>query len=140
MSGCALCQEDGGLVLVRQADWRLVRALDTPAFPATYRVIWNAHVAEWTDLSLEQRQRCMDVVAQVEVLMREHLAPTKVNLASLGNVVAHVHWHVVARFDWDTHFPAPIWAAPLRATDAPRQADLNGRLPELDRALQAQWA
>ena len=119
-------------MLVRQADWRLVRALDTPAFPATYRVIWNAHVAEWTDLSPEQRQRCMDVVAQVETLVRQHLAPTKVNLASLGNVVA--------RFDWDSHFPAPIWAPPLRPIDAPRQEALSGRLPELDRALQAQWA
>jgi diadenosine tetraphosphate (Ap4A) HIT family hydrolase len=55
-------------------------------------------------------------------------------------VVAHVHWHVVARFDWDSHFPAPIWATPLRPIDAMRQADLAGRLPELDRALQAQWA
>jgi diadenosine tetraphosphate (Ap4A) HIT family hydrolase len=97
-------------------------------------------VAEWTDLGPEQRQRCMDVVAQVEALLRQHLVPTKVNLASLGNVVAHVHWHVVARFDWDSHFPAPIWADPLRPIDGPRQADLAGRLPELDRALQAQWA
>ena len=127
-------------MLVRHADWRLVRALDTPAFPATYRVIWNAHVAEWTDLSPEQRQRCMDVVAQVEALVRQHLTPTKVNLASLGNVVAHVHWHVVARFDWDSHFPAPIWASPTRPIDAPRQEALSGLLPELDRALQAQWS
>jgi len=74
------------------------------------------------------------------VLVRQHLAPTKVNLASLGNVVAHVHWHVVARFDWDSHFPAPIWAPPLRPIDAPRQEALSGCLPDLDRALQAQWA
>lgn len=140
MSACALCQEDGGLVLVRQADWRLVRPLDTPAFPATYRVIWNAHVAEWTDLDVEQRRRCMDAVSQVEVLMREHLAPTKINLASLGNVVAHVHWHVVARFDWDSHFPAPVWAAPLRSIDETQQAALGARLPALDMALKARWA
>ena len=137
MSTCALCQEDGGLVLVRQADWRLVRALDTPAFPATYRVIWNTHVAEWTDLDVEQRRRCMDAVSQVEVLMREHLAPTKINLASLGNVVAHVHWHVVARFDWDSHFPAPIWAPAQREFDASHRAfaTLTQQLPALDRAL-----
>jgi diadenosine tetraphosphate (Ap4A) HIT family hydrolase len=140
VSGCALCQEGGGLVLVRQPDWRLVRASDTPAFPATYRVIWNAHVVEWTDLDLEQRQRCMAVVAQVELLMRQHLAPTKINLASLGNVVAHVHWHVVARFDWDSHFPAPIWATAQRSIDDQRQAELCERLPTLDRALQAHWA
>jgi diadenosine tetraphosphate (Ap4A) HIT family hydrolase len=137
---CALCQDEGGVVLVRQAEWRLVRALDTPAFPATYRVIWNDHLAEWTDLDLEQRRRCMDVVAQVERLMREHLAPTKVNLASLGNVVAHVHWHVMARFDWDSHFPAPVWAAPLRAIDDVQQAELAVRLSVLDQAFKAHWA
>ncbi len=140
MTVCALCQDEGGVVLVRQAEWRLVRALDTPAFPATYRVIWNDHLAEWTDLDLEQRRRCMDVVAQVERLMREHLAPTKVNLASLGNVVAHVHWHVMARFDWDSHFPAPVWAAPLRAIDDVQQAELAVRLSVLDQAFKAHWA
>lgn len=140
MTECALCRHDGGLVLSRHPDWRLVRALDAPAFPATYRVIWNAHEAEWTDLSPDQRHRCMDVVAQVEVLVRQHLAPTKVNLASLGNVVAHVHWHVVARFDWDSHFPAPIWASPQRPMDELRQAAMGERLPALDQALQARWA
>lgn len=59
MSDCAQCHDDGGLVLVRQAYWRLVRALDTPAFFATNRVIWNACVSEWTDLnrSLEPERR-----------------------------------------------------------------------------------
>lgn len=140
MSDCALCQGDGGWVLVRQADWRLVRAQDTPAFPATYRVIWNAHAAEWTDLNTEQRGRCMAVVEQVEALMRQHLAPTKINLASLGNVVAHVHWHVVARFDWDSHFPAPVWAAPVRTLDHVRHSALCQQLPALDAALTAHWA
>ncbi|MEY4506449.1 MAG: hypothetical protein RL297_1027 [Pseudomonadota bacterium] len=140
MSDCALCQDDGGLVLVRHADWRLVRALDTPAFPATYRVIWNAHACEWTDLNPEQRERCMDVVARVEALMRQYLQPTKVNLASLGNVVAHVHWHVVARFDWDSHFPAPVWATALRPIDELRWQAARPRLAQLDAALTAHWA
>jgi diadenosine tetraphosphate (Ap4A) HIT family hydrolase len=47
-------------------------------------------------------------------VLRDTLAPTKVNLATLGNVVPHLHWHVIARFDWDSHFPAPVWAAPQR--------------------------
>jgi len=132
---CPLCQEDGGLVLVRQPDWRLVRVLDTPAFPAFYRVIWQAHVAEWTDLSPDQRRRCMAVVEQVEALMRKHLMPTKINLASLGNVVPHLHWHVIARFDWDSHFPAPLWATPVRPTDQARCATVSERLPMVDAAM-----
>jgi diadenosine tetraphosphate (Ap4A) HIT family hydrolase len=77
---------------------------------------------------------------QVEALMREHLRPTKVNLASLGNVVPHLHWHVIARFDWDSHFPAPIWAEGQRPIDESRRASLQTQLPVLDAALQAYWA
>ena len=51
----------------------------------------------------------MGVVAQVEQALRQHLQRTKINLAALGNLVPHLHWHVIARFDWDSHFPAPVW-------------------------------
>ena len=47
----------------------------------------------------------MGAVSSVERVLRDALAPTKINLASLGNVVPHLHWHVIARFDWDSHFP-----------------------------------
>ena len=115
---CALCREDGGLVVHRAADWRVVR-VDDADFPAFYRVIWNAHVAEFGELDRAARQRCMEVVAAVEGVLREALAPTKINLASLGNVVPHLHWHVIARFGWDSRFPQPVWAAPLRAVEPP---------------------
>jgi diadenosine tetraphosphate (Ap4A) HIT family hydrolase len=79
----------------------------------------------------------MEVVAAVETAVRLHLQPTKVNLASLGNVVPHLHWHVVARFDWDSHFPAPLWAPPARASDPVRLAALRERLATCDAALAA---
>ena len=85
-------------------------------FPAYYRVIWNAHVAEFTDLAPDERAECMEVVACVERVLREQLQPTKINLASLGNMVPHLHWHVIARFDWDSRFPGPIWAPARRAS------------------------
>ena len=40
--------------------------------------------------------------------------PDKINLASLGNMVPHLHWHVIPRFRDDRHFPEPIWGAPQR--------------------------
>jgi diadenosine tetraphosphate (Ap4A) HIT family hydrolase len=54
-----------------------------------------------------------------ESVLRELYQPEKVNLASFGNVVPHVHWHVIARFVDDAHFPDAIWA-PARRTAAPR--------------------
>lgn len=108
-SGCELCEQDGGILLLQTPQWRVIRALDDD-HPAFYRVIWNDHVSEWTDLSASDRAVMMGVVETVESALRAHLKPTKVNLASLGNVVPHLHWHVIARFDWDARWPAPVWA------------------------------
>ena len=121
--GCLLCDADGGLVVARTLRFRVVRVLDEPAHPAFYRLIWNTHVAEFSDLSDTDRHACMDAVTEIERVLRALLAPTKVNLASLGNVVPHLHWHVIARFDGDSHFPAPIWAAAQREA-APRALPL----------------
>jgi diadenosine tetraphosphate (Ap4A) HIT family hydrolase len=73
-------------------------------------VIWNRHVAEFSDLGDGERDRVMRVVYAVERAIRRILQPVKVNLASLGNQVPHVHWHVIPRFSNDAHFPLPIWA------------------------------
>lgn len=120
-SACSLCDTDGGAVVWRNTRLRVVRA-DEPGFPAFYRVIWNAHAAEFSDLAASDRQHCMDAVVAVEQALREQLQPAKINVASLGNMVPHVHWHVIARFAWDSHFPAPVWAAAQR-TSPPDRCD-----------------
>lgn len=114
--GCELCTQDGGVLVVRTDKLRVIRAIDAD-HPAFYRVIWNDHVAEWTDLVPENRSHIMQTVAKVETVLREALAPTKINLASLGNVVPHLHWHVIARYDWDARWPAPVWAPKQREVD-----------------------
>jgi diadenosine tetraphosphate (Ap4A) HIT family hydrolase len=63
------------------------------------------------------------------------LAPTKINLATLGNVVPHLHWHVIARFDWDSHFPNPIWGAAVRVVSPPAVDRLPVALEQLDAAV-----
>ncbi|MEJ7137259.1 HIT family protein [Amphibiibacter pelophylacis] len=116
----------------------VVRVLDMPLFPAYYRVIWREHATEWSELGPSDRQRCMEVVTVIEQLLREQLSPDKINLASLGNVVPHLHWHVVARFGWDTHFPQSIWSAPVRDIDADGSTHLShiqDLLPRLDHSL-----
>lgn len=135
VEACILCATEGGIPILRRPAWRLVRVEDTPGFPAFYRVIWNAHVAEWSDLDAEARSDCLEVVTTVERVLRQKLAPTKINLASLGNVVPHLHWHVVARFEWDSHFPAPLWAAAVRPVHTRRHEELVASMPAVDEAL-----
>ena len=134
-SNCELCDSDGGLPIARMQQFRVIRVADRD-YPGFYRVIWNAHVAEFSDLSADERRACMDAVAVVEQLMRQHLRPTKVNLASLGNMVPHLHWHVIARFETDRHFPQPVWATASRpAGGEPATAQLA--LQALDKAIAA---
>ena len=114
--GCELCENDGGTLIVRTDKLRVIRAHE-PDHPAFYRVIWNDHVAEWTDLAPPDRSHLMQAVAKVETVMRQLLAPTKINLASLGNMVPHLHWHVIARFDGDARWPAPVWAPKNQSAD-----------------------
>lgn len=131
---CVLCHEAGGLPVWQGAQLRVIRAQEA-GFPAFYRVVWTAHAAELSDLSEAERHTCMAAVVAVERVLRAQLAPTKINLAALGNMVAHLHWHVIARYDWDSHFPAAVWANPLRQRDLLREAQLQTELAACDAAI-----
>lgn len=137
---CPLCTQVGGHLVWQDDDWRVIRA-DEAGFPAFYRVIHQRHVPEFSGLSAAGRVRCMELVTAVERVLIDRLTPTKVNLAALGNVVAHLHWHVIARFEWDSHFPQPVWADALRVPEPAPLQRLPLPLPDLDaavaRALQA---
>lgn len=106
---CVFCREDGGDVLWHDDTMRIVLAAEHD-YPGLCRVIWNKHVAEFSDLTDTERDRVMRAVNAVERAIRRILQPVKVNLASLGNQVPHVHWHVIPRYSNDPHFPLPIWA------------------------------
>ena len=133
-AGCPLCEAPGGRIVVQAPRWRLVHAQE-PGFPAFYRVVWEQHVREFSQLVPADRQSCMDVVVAVEEALLRHLQPAKVNVASLGNAVAHLHWHVIARFDWDSHFPGAVWAAAQRPVEPHRIEALEARLPALEQDL-----
>ncbi len=81
-ASCPLCATEGGLPVWRGRRLRVIRAQEE-GFPAFYRVVWNAHVAEFSDLDAADRQHCMDAVVVVERVLRERLAPAKIHLAAL---------------------------------------------------------
>ena len=114
---CELCAGNGGELLVRRPQYRVVLVEDA-RYPGFCRVVWNAHVREMSDLSDQDRGLLMQAVWQVEAAVREVMRPHKLNLASLGNVTPHLHWHVIPRYRDDAHFPDPVWAS-LRREPAP---------------------
>ncbi|MEN9879650.1 MAG: hypothetical protein RIQ55_296 [Pseudomonadota bacterium] len=108
-SPCPLCAPIGEDILYLTDLYRIV-AVNDANWPGFCRVILNAHTGEMTDLTIEDRSAIMSAVYATESILRDLLQPDKINLASLGNVVPHLHWHVIPRWKNDSHFPDPIWA------------------------------
>ena len=131
---CELCAQPGGEVLFQNAKLRVV-LVDDRAYPGFCRVIWNAHVKEMTDLAPAERSELMMTVCKIESAAREVMQPEKINLASLGNVVPHLHWHIIPRFNDDPQFPAPIWAEPKRVTHPSVLEARQTMLPQLRAAI-----
>ena len=55
--------------------------------------------------------RVLDII---EKLMLDYFKPKKINIASFGNYIPHVHWHIMARFEEDSYFPEPMWGKKQR--------------------------
>jgi len=133
VTACALC------VPQKAPLWRneqlTVILVDDASYPGFCRVIWNAHAREMSDLTAQERVAILDAVNQVELAQRDVLHADKINLASLGNVVPHLHWHVIPRFADDAHFPNPVWAQAVRTPDPATLAARRALLPQLSAAI-----
>ncbi|VXC05710.1 HIT family protein [Massilia sp. 9I] len=131
--GCELC--DLAVPVVWQDEKLSVIIVDDAAYPGFCRVIWREHVREMSDLPREDRLLLNEAVYLVEEAVRETMQPLKVNVASLGNVVPHLHWHIIPRYADDAHFPAPVWAQAARQLDEASLAARRALLPDLAAAI-----
>lgn len=133
-AGCELCEQAGGAIVLAN-EWLRVVLVEDPDFPGFVRVIWNEHVREMTDLDSSARSRLLETALAVERVQRAVLKPAKINLASLGNVTPHLHWHVIPRFVDDSHFPQPIWGPRQRSVHDDAMAERHSRLHLLRRRI-----
>ncbi len=134
---CPLCIEDGGICLVRTKQYRIVAPCE-PEFLGLIRVIWNEHVVEMTDLEILPRNDFMRAVYFVEESVRQMMNPDKINLASLGNAVPHLHWHIIPRWLDDSYFPLPIWGQRQREISSEKVSQRRSDEQLLIRHIQEQ--
>ena len=140
-TGCELCALLAGAAVPVWRDAQLTVVLvDEAAYPGFCRVIWNRHVKEMSDLAAAERATLLAAVWQVELAVRDVMAPEKINLASLGNMTPHLHWHVIPRYLDDVHFPDPVWAVARRTPAAATLAARAALLPQLRAAIAARLA
>lgn len=110
---CVLCHPQKENVVWKNKELRVIQ-VDDPLFPGYFRVIWNKHIAEMSDLTDDERQLLEKVLLTVEKVVREQMHPDKINWAQFGNMVPHLHWHIIARYRDDSHFPESIWGLKQR--------------------------
>ncbi len=119
------------------ADWALSRVLlmDDARFPWLILVPRRAAAVEWHDLDLQDRGVLAEEVARASAVLKSVSGSAKINVGALGNLVAQLHVHVVARNPGDAAWPGPVWGSgdrvpydpvALRAT----LAGLSGRLAQ----------
>ena len=131
---CPLCALPPEHVIWEDDRCRVIR-VDDPAHPGFCRVVWGEHVAEMTDLSRADRAHLFEVLMATEAALRTLLHPAKINLASFGNMVPHLHWHVIPRYHDDRHFPESVWGAAQREGRVHPTADPVALARAIDSAL-----
>ena len=127
---CPLCHAKAETVLHQDNLSRVIQVMDLE-WPGFRRVVWQDHVAEMTDLATDQQVAIIQKVLAQETELRQQYQPDKINLASLGNLVPHLHWHVICRWRTDPFWPGSLWSAPRE----PQSYDIHGHTVLVD-----QWS
>lgn len=69
---------------------------------------------EFSECSVEEKQLIFEALDIIEKEMLSFFKPSKINIASFGNMLPRVHWHIMARFENDEYFPEPMWGTKQR--------------------------
>ena len=72
---------------------------------------------EFSNCDLKTKQEIWKYLDIIEIGMIEYFNPEKINIASFGNYVPHVHFHIMARFKEDSYFPEPMWGKQQRVAN-----------------------
>lgn len=102
-------------------------------FPWLILVPERAAVSGLHQLDAADRQLLIEEIADVSVALEAVLAPDRINVGALGNLVPQLHVHVVARFQGDAAWPGPIWGHGSPEAYAPGAAE--ALMKQLRRAL-----
>jgi diadenosine tetraphosphate (Ap4A) HIT family hydrolase len=79
----------------------------------------------------------MALVFAVEEAVRHVMRPDKVNIAALGNMVPHIHWHVIPRYKDDAFFPGSAWSQRTQTTPAENLAARRKLAQDLPAAIKS---
>jgi len=112
VAGCSMCTkwQDDRELRIAELEYCYVLLNRDQFFPGYAFVFTKAHVTELFHLDVTTRQGIIEEVNSVAAALAKVFTPTKINYELLGNMVPHMHWHLVPRFSDDPLWPKPIWS------------------------------
>jgi len=78
------------------------------------KIFTQDHYREMSEVPVPVKQEIYELLDLIEKEMLHYYTPKKINIASFGNYMPHVHWHIMARFEEDSYFPEPMWGTKQR--------------------------
>jgi diadenosine tetraphosphate (Ap4A) HIT family hydrolase len=134
----ALIPEERNPDFIAELSESYVTLADEQAYRGYCILLLKEHAEHLADLAWERQLRLWEDVARVAAVLRRELSPRRINYACLGNLLTHVHWHVIPRYPDDPEPQHPIWVRPLEerraALDAAERRALIARLRQALRA------
>ena len=114
IAACPMCQRRNNDSDLRVIELRhsFVTLNRDQSFPGYTLLFTKRHVTELFHLGAQERSELMDEVSRVAEALYTIFQPDKINYELLGNMVPHIHWHIVPRFVSDPLWPRPIWSEP----------------------------
>jgi diadenosine tetraphosphate (Ap4A) HIT family hydrolase len=138
MTDCPMCNkwDDDAELRIAGLEHCFVTLNRDQFFPGYCFVFTREHVTELFHLDRRVRGAVMEEVTTVAAALFAAFSPAKINYELLGNMVPHMHWHLIPRFTGDPLWPRPIWSEPHEALilTAPEHAE---RIDAIRKALAA---
>jgi len=112
VEGCPMCQrwEEHCDLRIIELEHSFVVLNRDQFFPGYTLLFTKKHVTELFHLDHTVRTALMEEVSTVAKALHTLFQPDKINYELLGNMVPHIHWHLVPRFATEPLWPRPIWA------------------------------
>jgi diadenosine tetraphosphate (Ap4A) HIT family hydrolase len=81
-----------------------------------YKIFTQHPYKEMSEVPSKTKELLYELLDTIEREMLSYYRPAKINIASFGNYLPHVHWHIMARFEEDSYFPEPMWGKKQRGS------------------------
>ncbi len=111
---CPMCKrwEDESDLRIAEFEYCYLILNRDQFFPGYCLLFAKQHFTELFQLDKVVRQGMIEELSQVAAALYKLYKPDKINYELLGNMVPHIHWHLIPRFNTEPLWPRPIWSDP----------------------------